>query len=132
MWIVPDPDTDNGEGGGGGGARPLFQIQSIDFDPNIRLLPGLPNVSPASLGVEIEVVGELRPSTDGRGVTGRIGFCSGGKLPPPMRLLPSGVLRGAGRVICDTVSRFVLREFEKGAVGNFREYCREQEDRMED
>ena len=101
---------------------PIFKLQSIDFDPNIELLPGL-NVPASSLGIQIEVVGELRPSKDGQGVEGRIGFVSGGDLPPPMRLLPEPVLKSASDLICKTVSDFAIMSFQRGARAKYKEFA---------
>jgi hypothetical protein len=111
MWIEKDAKE-----------NPVFKMQSIGFDPNIQLLPGL-NVPASSLGIDIEVVGELRASMNGDGVEGRIGFVSSGNLPPPMRLLPDSVLKTASNVICSTVSDFAIQSFQKGARANYREFC---------
>jgi len=100
--------------------EPLFQLQSVDFNPNIKVM-GL-NVSPSSLKIQIEVVGEMRPSKDGTGVTGKIGFVTSGKLPPPMVILPDIVLKQAGGLISSTVTKFVVRSFEKGAIASYREF----------
>ena len=114
MWI--DYENANGD------KSPIFKLQSIDFDPNIELLPGL-NVPASSLGIQIEVVGELRPSKDGQGVEGRIGFVSGGDLPPPMRLLPEPVLKSASDLICKTVSDFAIMSFQRGARAKYKEFA---------
>jgi len=114
MWI----DYENANGV----KSPIFKLQSIDFDPNIELLPGL-NVPASSLGIQIEVVGELRPSKDGQGVEGRIGFVSGGDLPPPMRLLPEPVLKSASDLICKTVSDFAIMSFQRGARAKYKEFA---------
>lgn len=116
MWI----EKENGSG------MPIFNLQSIDFDPNIELLPGL-NIPAESLGIQIEVVGNLKPSRDGKGVEGKIGFVSGGELPPPMRLLPEPVLKSASDLICKTVSEFAIISFQKGARDKYREFISRQE-----
>jgi len=100
---------------------PTFKLQSEGFDPNIQLLPGM-NIPASALGIEIEVVGELRPSNDGKGVTGKIGFVSGGELPPPMRLLPETALKGASDTICKTVSDFAIQSFQNGARKKYKEF----------
>lgn len=123
MWVDSEPSSSSSSST----TIPVFKLQSIDFDPNIQLLPGLPGITPESLGINIEVVGELRPSPDGRSVSGVIGFRSGGKLPTPMRLMPEGVLRGAGKIIDNTVIGFVSRAFERGAADNFRRFRLEEE-----
>jgi hypothetical protein len=110
MWIEKEKNN-----------APVFKLQSIDFDPNIQLLPGL-NVPASSLGIQIEVVGELRPSANGQGVEGRIGFVSGGDLPPPMRLLPEVALKSASDVICKTVSDFAVMSFQNGARSKYLEF----------
>ena len=113
MWIDND-SKDN---------VPVFKLQSIDFDPNIQLLPGL-NIPAESLGIQIEVVGELRPSKDGKGVEGRIGFVSGGELPPPMRLLPEPALKSASDLICKTVTDFAIMSFQNGARVKYQEFLK--------
>ena len=100
---------------------PVFKLQSTSFDPNIQILPGL-SIPVEKLGIHIEVVGELRPSEDGNGVTGRIGFVSSGDLPPPMRLLPEPALRAASNGINKTVSDFAVRSFRAGAVKKYSEF----------
>lgn len=116
MWTQLNP-TDQ---------TPIFRLQSEGFDPNIQLLPGM-NIPASALGIEIEVVGELRPSIDGKGVTGRIGFVSGGDLPPPMRMLPEGILKGASDAICKTVSDFAIQSFQQGARNKYKEFRLKEE-----
>ena len=65
----------------------VFKLESVAFEPGIQLLPGI-KMSAESLGIVIDVVGELYPSRDGKGVDGKIGFVTSGDLPPPMRMLP--------------------------------------------
>ena len=101
--------------------KPVFKLQSIDFDPNIQVLPGL-NVPASYFGIDIEVVGELRPSRNGSGVEGKIGFLSSGSLTPPMRLLPEPVLKSASNIICKTISDFAIRSFQQGARTKYREF----------
>ena len=113
MWIEKDAKD----------GVPVFKLQSIDFDPNIQLLPGL-NIPAESLGIRIEVVGELRPSKDGKGVEGRIGFVSGGDLPPPMRLLPEPALKSASDLICKTVTDFAIMSFQNGARAKYQEFLK--------
>lgn len=120
MTLAPTVDvkmwTDNEEN------LPVFSLQSIAFDPNLQLLPGL-GVKADSLGIVIEVVGDLRPTLDGKGVTGKIAFETGGELPPPMRLLPEPALKAASDVICDTVTKFAIQSFQKGATDKYNEYA---------
>lgn len=110
MWTDIDPN-----------GFPVFKLQSIDFDPNIQVLPGM-NVPASALGIDIEVVGELRPSRDGKGVEGKIGFVSSGNLTPPMRLLPEPALKTASNVICKTISDFAIQSFQRGARSKYREF----------
>ena len=100
---------------------PVFSLHSISFDPNLQILPGI-GLSAASLGIVIEVTGELRPTQDGRGVTGRITFQTKGDLPPPMRLLPDPLLKAASDSINETVSRFAAQSFQRGAVAKYGEF----------
>lgn len=100
---------------------PLFMLQSVGFDPNIQIFPGV-GVSAKSLGITIEVSGQLRPSKDGKGVTGLISYATTGNLPPPMRLLPEPVLKLASDTINDTIVEFAIQSFQKGAIQNFKEF----------
>jgi len=111
MWTSPDPKT----------GEPVFSLQSVDFDPNIQLLPGV-GLKASSLGIQIDVVGELRSSSDGKGVTGSISFSTSGNLPPPLRILPERPLRIASDVINDTVVSFAVDSFRKGATRKYREF----------
>lgn len=104
---------------------PHFQLQSMSFDPSLQILPGL-GISADSLNLEIEVVGELRPSPDGKGVTGRIGFVSSGDLTPPMRILPEQALRVASDSINKTIKNFAIKSFQAGAVRQYREFRRDE------
>jgi hypothetical protein len=101
--------------------QPVFTVQSVNFDPNIELMPGM-RISAQSLGVVIEVAGELRPSADGKGVTGCIAFQTKGKLPPPMRLLPEPALKAASDTINQTIVNFAVKNFEKGAGEMYRDF----------
>ena len=100
---------------------PVFSLHSMSFDPNLQILPGI-GLSAESLGMFIEVAGELRPTQDGRGVTGRISFQTRGDLPPPMRLLPDPILKAASDSINETVSRFAVRSFQRGAIAKYGEF----------
>ena len=100
---------------------PLFSLQSVGFDPNIELFPGM-GVPADSLGIEIEVVGELRPMSNGLGVEGIISFQTTGILPPPMRILPDSALRLASDTICETVVKFASDSFQKGAISKYRDF----------
>jgi Protein of unknown function (DUF1997) len=102
---------------------PVFKVQSVRFDPNISLLPGM-RISAEALGIVIEVSGELKPTSDGQGVTGGIAFQTTGQLPLPMRLLPEPVLRVASDSINQTIVDFAIRSFQQGATSNFREFRR--------
>jgi Protein of unknown function (DUF1997) len=104
--------------------KPVFTLQSIDFEPNVQIGPGM-KISAESLGIVIEVVGELRPSADGRGVTGVISFQTTGKLPAPLRIVPKKVLQAAANAINNTIVQFAVRSFEKGARQKYLEFKRE-------
>jgi len=78
MWTQP-----SGKNRAGRQLPPIFKLQSIAFETNLRLLPGLGITSSESLGLLVEVAGDLRPTTDGTGVTGTISFQTKGVLPPP-------------------------------------------------
>lgn len=105
---------------------PLFSLQSVGFDPNIQILPGV-GVSASSLGIKIEVEGELRPTKDGKGVQGKITFATKGNLPPPMRLLPEPALKLASDTINETIVNFAIQSFEKGALKKYKEFQSTQE-----
>lgn len=98
-----------------------FNLESVAFDPNIQILPGV-GVSAESLGILIDVVGELYPSKDGNGVDGKIGFVTSGELPPPMRLLPEPVLKSSLSTINRTITNFAISSFQKGARTKFRQF----------
>ena len=74
------------------------------------------------LGIVIDVVGELYPSKDGKGVDGKIGFVTKGELPPPMRLLPEQALKSSLSTINRTITQFAISSFQKGAQAQFREF----------
>jgi len=108
------------------GDNVVFKLESVAFDPNIQILPGV-GVSADSLGILIDVVGELYPSADGKGVDGKIGFVSSGELPPPMRLLPEPALRSSLSTINKTIANFAISSFQKGARTKFREFLKAAE-----
>ena len=124
MWTdgTTSADTD-------AGAVPTFRLHSIGFEPNVTLLPGV-GLDAKSLGIEIEVCGELRPTADGKGCEGAIGFVSRGELPPPMRVLPDSVISAAGATISKTVRDFAVANFQAGAVKQYRAYCVEEQDSL--
>jgi hypothetical protein len=99
----------------------IFKLESVAFDPNIQILPGV-GVSADQLGILIDVVGELHPSRDCKGVDGKIGFVTKGELPPPMRLLPEQALKSSLSTINRTITSFAVNNFQKGARDNFREF----------
>jgi hypothetical protein len=106
--------------------QPVFTVQSVDFDPGIEIMPGM-RISGESLGIFIEVAGELRPSADGTGVTGGIAFQTRGKLPPPMRLLPEPALKAASDTINRTIVNFAVQNFQKGATEMYQDFQRKKE-----
>ena len=103
------------------GQGSLFKLESVAFDPNIQILPGV-GVSADQLGIIIDVVGELYPSRDGKGVDGKIGFVTKGELPPPMRLLPEQALKSSLSTINRTITNFAISNFQRGARDKFREF----------
>lgn len=105
-----------------------FNLESVAFDPNIQILPGV-GVSADSLGICIDVVGELKHSKDGRGVEGKIGFVTSGELPPPMRLLPEPALKASLSTINRTITNFATSSFQNGARKKFRQFI--QSDHLE-
>jgi hypothetical protein len=109
-----------------GKTQPVFSIQSIDYNPNIQLLPGL-GVPAEALGVTIEVVGDLRPSEDGTGVIGTISFQSSANLSLPMQLLPEAVLKGATQAVNKIILNFAVSNFQKGAVAKYQEFQQQQQ-----
>lgn len=102
----------------------VFKLESVGFDPNIQILPGV-GVNANSLGILIDVVGELYPSKDGRAVEGKIGFVTSGELPPPMRLLPEQALRGSLSTINRTITNFAVKSFKDGARRKFSDFLLE-------
>mmetsp|Transcript_45077 Transcript_45077/g.94526 ORF Transcript_45077/g.94526 Transcript_45077/m.94526 type:complete len:266 (-) Transcript_45077:54-851(-) len=102
-----------------------FNLESVAFDPNIQILPGV-GVSADSLGILIDVVGELYPSKDGRAVEGKIGFVTSGELPPPMRLLPEPALKSSLSTINRTITNFAISSFQKGARTKFRQFLQSE------
>lgn len=101
--------------------NPVFKLQSEGFDPNIQVLPGM-NVPASQLGLDIEVVGELKPSRNGQGVEGKIGFQTSGNLVFGMNLLPEPALKTASNVICKTISDFAIASFQKGCRQNYQDF----------
>lgn len=100
---------------------PLFRLQSVDFDPHLEVLPGM-KIAAESLGIVIHVVGDLRPTQDGRGVTGKVSFATTGKLPPALAILPQGVLRTAANSINKTIISFASKSFENGAKARYEQF----------
>jgi len=109
---------------------PIFQLQSVAFDPKIQLLPGV-GVSAESLGIKIEVAGYLRPTPDGKSVQGKITFVTSGNLPPPMRVLPPPILKGASDTINNTITKFAIDSFRRGAIKQYREFMVKRQQRQE-
>lgn len=99
----------------------VFLIESEDFNPNVQLLPGV-KFSAESLGIQIDVAGELRVSKDGRGLTGKIGFITSGVLPPPLRILPERALSSAAGIINRQIADFAVKSFQKGAVKEYSKF----------
>lgn len=100
---------------------PLFRLQSVDFDPHLEVLPGM-KIAAETLGIVIHVVGDLRPTTNGKGVTGKVSFATTGNLPPALAILPQGVLRAAANSINKTIISFASRSFENGARTRYEQF----------
>lgn len=100
---------------------PVFALHSVAFDPNVQLLPGM-KMNAESLGIVIEVAGQLRPTQDGTGVVGAIAFQTTGKLPLPLRLVPQTVLKKASDTINETVVNFAIKSFQKGTRANYKAF----------
>jgi hypothetical protein len=120
MWTDANNSNNNT-----GGSKVIFKLESVGFDPNIQILPGI-GVSADQLGILIDVVGELYPSKDGRSVEGKIGFVTSGELPPPMRLLPEQALKGSLSTINKTITNFAVKSFKDGARRKFAQFLREE------
>mmetsp|Transcript_11922 Transcript_11922/g.19759 ORF Transcript_11922/g.19759 Transcript_11922/m.19759 type:complete len:281 (-) Transcript_11922:93-935(-) len=103
------------------GGDPVFYLQSVGFEPNIQVLPGL-TIDAKALGIDIEVVGQLAATKDGKGVSGKISFSTSGKLPGPLRILPEGALRAASDSINETITQFAISSFQKGAIKKYQEF----------
>lgn len=121
MWTQPA-----GKNRAGRQLPPIFKLNSVAFETNLRLLPGLGIISSEALGIFIEVAGDLRPSEDGKGVTGTISFQTSGLLPPPLRILPTAALELAANTINDTIVQFAVASFEKGAIEKYDEFMKER------
>ena len=117
MWSEKEPNNNNDI---------AFFLESMDFNPNVSILPGL-QFNADSLGIQIDVAGELRVSSDGKGITGKIGFTTSGELPPPLRILPESALKTAASVINKQIADFAVRSFQKGAIKEFKKYLKERD-----
>jgi hypothetical protein len=105
--------------------NPVFTLQSVDFDPNVQIIPGI-SVSAETLGIVIEVAGQLQASADGKSVTGKIAFQTSGKLPGLLRVVPESALKSASDTINNTVVNFVVQNFQTGAKNNFASFLRKR------
>lgn len=85
-------------------------------------------VNSERLGIEIFVIGELRVSEDGKGLVGRFGFQTNGKLPAPARLLPEAALRGASTLLNRQIANFAISSFNKNAVSQYDRYKLSEEE----
>lgn len=110
--------------------EPIFTLQSIRFNPNIQSgLPGMPQIDAEALGIVIETAGYLRQTTKKKEectVSGVISFQTSGSLPPPLRILPDGVLQAAADTINQQVVQLAVRSFQQGARINFEAFARQQ------
>mmetsp|Transcript_55385 Transcript_55385/g.60006 ORF Transcript_55385/g.60006 Transcript_55385/m.60006 type:complete len:340 (+) Transcript_55385:167-1186(+) len=134
MWTQPA-----GKNRAGRQLPPIFKLQSMAFDTNVRWLPpgigvgigggtstssSLSSEAAAALGILVEVAGDLRPTTDGTGVTGTISFQTQGVLPPPLRIVPEAVLQVAAETINTTILQFAVASFEKGVIEKYKEFMK--------
>ena len=108
---------------------PVFALQSVGFEPNLQVLPGV-GMDANAFGILIEVAGELRPTKDGKGVTGKIAFQTSGSLPPPMRILPEAVLKAASDTINQTITQFAIQSFQRGATAKYKQFKLQQQQRQ--
>jgi hypothetical protein len=99
---------------------PIFKLQSQNFD--VRVNTGLSKLTAEELGIYVEVVGDLRPTSDKTGVTGKICFQTRGELPPPLRLVPDQILKLAADTINETITKFAVASFQKGAIEQYNQY----------
>jgi len=104
---------------------PVFYLQSIGFDPNLQLLPGV-GFNSESLNINIETCGSMQVSRNGSGLEGKIGFVTSGKLPVPLLLLPESVLKSAADLLSNTVKVFIIQTFEKSVIKEYQNFYREE------
>jgi hypothetical protein len=123
MWTQPP-----GPNKAGRLLPPIFKLQSRSVDVTVRSTGGPADVllSVDDLGLDVEVVGDLRPTPDGRGVQGKICFQTTGVLPLPLRVVPEPVLKLAASTISDTVTRFAVSSFQAGARARYDHYKRQR------
>jgi Protein of unknown function (DUF1997) len=124
-WVDVEMKTRTAKSSNGGMSQPVFCLQSIAFDPNVQILPGM-KVTAESFGIVIEVAGQLRPTEDGRGVQGAIAFQTTGRLSPPMRLLPASALRSASASINRRIVDFATASFQEGARRQYLQFVQTQ------
>ena len=109
MWTRPRPD-----------GVPVFYLQSVGFEPNVQILPGVA-IDAKTLGIVIEVVGQLAPDGKG-GVTGKITFQTSGNLPLALRILPESILKAASDTVNQTITKFIIKSFQTGAISKYRDF----------
>ena len=101
----------------------IYELTSLSFAPNLRVLPGL-GVTSAPSSLQIDCVGQLRPSRDGRSIFGAIAFEIEGNLGSALMLVPRSVMEKAARTLTEKVLAFAEANFVKGVereVKRFRE-----------
>lgn len=108
--------------------KPQFIVQSINFNPNLQLVPGM-NFNAQSMGIVIEVVGLLQSSSSSSGssssnnnLVGTITFTTSGLLPLPLRIVPSNVLKATSNTINTTIMNVVVSNFQKSITQNYEQY----------
>lgn len=125
-WVDVEMRTRTAKSSNGAASQPVFCLQSIAFDPNVQILPGM-KVTAETFGIVIEVAGQLRPTGDGRGVQGAIAFQTTGRLSPPMRLLPASALRSASAAINRRIVDFATASFQDGARRQYLQFVQKQQ-----
>jgi Protein of unknown function (DUF1997) len=100
---------------------PVIYLQSVNFDPQLSILPGMGSIDISSLNIVIDVAGQMAPDGKG-GVAGRITFATLGQLPRLLRLVPQGILQAAAETICQTIAAFATESFQRGAKKTYQDF----------
>jgi len=125
MWSEYDENDDTSE--------VVFYFESVGFEPNFNY--GLTSSSRKTkntkgqslpMQMKIDVAGEMRVSSDGKGLEGTFGFTTTGKLPAPLRVTPRSALYAAGSAISNKIADFAIQSFNEGTKREFADYLQEQ------